>query len=31
MGEAQWRRPKCAKYLYLRDGKNKTVSAKTVS
>jgi hypothetical protein len=31
-GEPQWRRCKCAKYLYLlRDGKNKTVSAKTRS
>jgi hypothetical protein len=31
-GEPQWRRCKCAKYLYLlRDGRNKTVSAKTRS
>jgi hypothetical protein len=31
-GEPQWRRCKCAKYLYLlRDGKNKTISAKTRS
>jgi hypothetical protein len=31
-GEPQWRRCRCAKYLYLlRDGKNKTVSAKTRS
>lgn len=31
-GELQWRRCKCAKYLYLlRDGKNKTISAKTCS
>jgi len=32
MGEPQWRRCKCAKYLYLlRNGKNKTISAKTRS
>jgi hypothetical protein len=31
-GEPQWRRCKCAKYLYLlRDGKDTTVSAKTRS
>src|SRR5258708_2522096 len=31
-GEPQWRRCKCAKYFYLlRDGKNKTISAKTRS
>src|SRR6267378_8464994 len=31
-GEPQWRRCKCAKYLYLlRDGKDKTISAKTRS
>jgi hypothetical protein len=31
-GEPQWRRCKCAKYLYLlRDGNNKTISAKTRS
>jgi hypothetical protein len=31
-GEPQWRRCKCAKYLYLlKDGKRRTVSAKTRS
>ena len=31
-GEPQWRRCKCAKYLYLlKDGKRQTVSAKTRS
>ena len=31
-GEPQWRRCKCAKYLYLlKDGTRKTVSAKTRS